>query len=138
MSDTEYRVGDFVFTVELQPGHRPMCRARDKRWSVLAVALGAAELDELAYNASELTGGDREGVTGFVYAEDSDEGIIPPGKVLVYFMKEELYYDRPFFDAAVAEFGLAALDRMARAGRTVSEDTRALFLAVQARARDGI
>lgn len=87
-------------------------------------------------SAIDRYGIDREGVTGFIYAEDADEGEVPPGKVHVYFMDENLVLDRPFFDAAVVEYGLAALAALRAAGRHADEETMSRLKALQARVRE--
>lgn len=103
------RVGDFVFSVEIRDGG-PNCVAAEDRYFALAAALTSAwgpDGAQLARLIKERSDYSKEGAVGFSYSGDSP-GEIPGGKVRVFFMDDALLLDQPFFEAAAAEFGLAA------------------------------
>lgn len=134
MSDTKFerRVGEFHFTVGLQGGKWPDCTARDERWRVLATALSSTSLDDFSKYLHDRTGYSQEGVTGFSYSGD---GEVPEGKVFVFFRDQEQLLDEPFFEAAAAEYGLAALECLRAAGRPASSAAEKRFKAVRDRSK---
>lgn len=128
----ERHVGDFAFTVALQNKDRPYCAAHDKRWEVLAGVFSAVALDELAYLVCERWGIGKEDL-GFGYGPEDE---LPDGKVEIYRRGDKEWLDRPFFEEAAAEYGLAALELLASAGLPAPQDARTRFADVLARVRE--
>lgn len=132
--ERDYRVGDFIFTVELR-GARPNCIAPDDRWFALATALTSAwgpDGGMLVELLEKRCGYDKEGAVGFSYDGDGPDEA-PDGKVRVFFMKEREVFEQSFFETAAVEFGLAALASLRKASLPASEDVEKRLRAVRAR-----